>query len=123
LDPFTSLAFERICRDYLWHLHRAGALDFLPRVIGSWWDDRDEIDVVALGDSRVLLGECKWTARPLGTNVLDDLQVKAQRFLQGKETVDVRYVFFAHSGFTPALKQRAETEGILLVSLADLATP
>lgn len=120
LDEFTGLPFERLCRDYVWRLHRAGRLGFTPTAIGGWWDEREEIDVVALGDSQVLLGECKWAARPVGTNVLDELARKAERFRDRTGARDVQYALFGRAGFTPALVERARDEGVMLVGLAEM---
>ncbi|MBI3973009.1 MAG: ATP-binding protein [Chloroflexi bacterium] len=123
LDQFTGDAFEVICREHVWSLHHAGVLGFAPRVVGSWWDRNDQIGIVAIGDAEVLLGECKWSARPVGTNVLDNLQNKAQVFnrsLAVRERRPARYALFSRAGFTPALQQRAEAEGLLLIDLASI---
>lgn len=125
LDPFTGPAFEAICREHIWHLHRAGKLGFAPRAVGSWWGRREEIDVVAVGDGEILLGECKWTARPVGTNILDDLRRKAHPLIQQGHWAPAHYVLFSRSGFTSALEARATEgdEGVLLIGPEDLLAP
>jgi len=107
-------------RDHVWRLSGAGVLGFQPRIVGSWWDSRDEIDVVAIGDESILLGECKWTRRPVGETVLDDLLRRAQRFRTSTSLPPTRHALFAQSGFTPGLQTRAKEEGVLLASLDDL---
>ncbi len=118
LDQFVGPAFERICQEALWRRHRAGKLDFTPAAVGYWWNRQEEIDVAAMGEDEVLLGECKWTSRPVGVNILDDLKRKAQAL---DRTLPVRYALFARSGFTPALQARAAEEGVLLVDLEELS--
>ena len=66
-------------------------------------------------DGAVLVGECKWSARPVGTNILDDLKRKAQRMDSKGQWPQVSYMLWSQSGFTPALRTVAESEGIGLV--------
>lgn len=108
IDPFTSLTFEVICREHVWRLHQTGALSFTPRAVGSWWNRQKEIDVVAVGDEDILLGECKWTTRPVGTNILDGLKRNAQSLIQQGRWHRVYYVLFSRSGFTTALESQAK---------------
>lgn len=120
LDQFTGAAFEAICREHVWRLYRAGELGFIPRTVGGWWDRQKEVDVVAVGDEDILVGECKWTDRPVGTNILDDLRRKLHSLIHQREWSHVRYALFSRSGFTPALEAQARDEGVLLVSLETL---
>jgi AAA+ ATPase superfamily predicted ATPase len=122
LDQFTGPAFEVICREHVWRMHGAGTLGFQPRVVGAWWDRSEEIDVVAIGDDDVLLGECKWTKRPVGVNVLDDLKRRAHHIKDTERWERMQYALFARSGFTPALASRASDEGVLLVPLDDIVS-
>lgn len=122
LDQFAGLAFESICREYLWRLHGEGKLSFTPRMVGNWWESHDEIDVVVLGEDSILVGECKWTAKPIGENILNDLQRKAQPLLRQGQYSHVQYALFARSGFTPPLVARAEAESLLLVTPQILLT-
>lgn len=47
--------------------------------IGRWWDREEEIDIVALNEERkeILFGEVKWTKRPVGVNIYEELRRKA----------------------------------------------
>ena len=38
--------------------------------IGSWWNSNEEIDLVVLGETGVLLAECKWSSKPVGSDIL-----------------------------------------------------
>ena len=55
----------------------AGRLPFLPVRIGGRWRASNEIDVVAIGQEAALLVECKWSTRPVGEDILRDLERKA----------------------------------------------
>ena len=115
LDQFVGPAFEVICQEYIWRRHAAGGLGFVPKTVGNWWDGQEEIDVVAIEDDCVLMGECKWTSRPVGVNILDALKGKAQRFSAKAKT---QYALFARSGFTDELHALTdEREDVLLVDL------
>jgi AAA+ ATPase superfamily predicted ATPase len=121
IDQFTGPVFEAVCREHVWRLAREGLLGFLPQSVGRWWDDHDEIDVVAVGDQQALLGECKWTTRSVGVNVLDELRRKAQPLVARQGWQHVTYMLFARAGFTPALRDDAARDGVVLVDLAGLA--
>jgi hypothetical protein len=129
-DQFVSYAFEemarayvaRLARAYVARLARAGQLGFLPERIGAWWDRSGEVDVVAVSDAdgALLLRECKWSVNPVGVDVLDDLQRKAQLVDPDGRWPAVSYMLFAKAGFTPALVARAADEGVRLVEARSL---
>ncbi|MCP4153653.1 MAG: DUF234 domain-containing protein [bacterium] len=52
---FVSRAFEKICMELLLE---EPPFDILK--IGRWWSNKEEIDVAALSENKILLGECKW---------------------------------------------------------------
>ncbi len=120
IDQFTGPAFEAICREHLWRLHREGQLGFTPRAVGGWWERNQEIDVVAVGAEVLLVAECKWTTRPVGVNILDDLVRKAMSLPRRGQWSRIEYALFSRSGFTASLVARAREEGVRLVGLADL---
>ena len=121
-DQFVSYAFEDAARAHVAQLARANQLGFLPDRVGAWWDRAGEVDVVAVSDAdgALLLGECKWSVNPVGTDILDDLQRKAALVDPEGRWPKVSYVLYAKAGFTPALKARAEAEGVRLVGPVDL---
>ena len=118
LPRFVGPAFEDLCAAWVAEQGALGNLPFAPRRVGGWWSAAGEIDVVAVGDAAVLFGECKWTERPVGTNILDDLVRKAAPLAEQMGSGTVHYALFARSGFTPALTHRAEAEGVRLVDAA-----
>jgi len=118
---FVASAFEEVAAQLLSKLNSANQLPFKAARIGAWWSRTEEIDVVALnGDStKALAGECKWTQKPVGTNILDDLKGKAQMLKEHIPTEQIHYALFSRSGFTEALQSVADAEGILLFTLED----
>jgi len=121
LDHFTAATYEEICRDAVGR----GLLDEPSRPpwqrVGRWWDGSAGIDVVALdaGGEALLLGECKWSVRPVGTNVLRELE---RASVPLRATYPARrpiYALFSKSGFTPALlaERRARSDLELLHGL------
>jgi AAA+ ATPase superfamily predicted ATPase len=100
---FVSQAFEKVCMEYL--------LENPPleiQKIGRWWDNREEIDIAAVSETEMLLGECKWWDNQVGINVLEDLQRKAA-FIdhEGKE---LYFAIFAKNGFTGELEEEAKNK-------------
>jgi AAA+ ATPase superfamily predicted ATPase len=121
-DQFVSYAFEEAARAHVAQLARANQLGFLPDRVGAWWDRTGEVDVVAVSDAdgALLLGECKWSVNPVGTDILDDLQRKAGLVDPEGRWPRLSYALYAKAGFTPALKARAEAEGVRLAGPVDL---
>jgi len=121
-DQFVSYAFEEAARGYVAHLARTGELSFLPERIGAWWDRSGEIDVVAVSDTEgaMLLGECKWSTKQVGLNVLVDLKRKAGILQASGRWSQVSYALFAKAGFTPNLQSVAAAEDVRLVEATEL---
>lgn len=114
IDAFTSTTFEDVCREAVWGLEAAGRIPFVPYRVGAWWDREGQIDVTAVGDEYVLLGECKWQSRPSGPDVLADLKRRATRFPGDRRQI---LAIFSRAGFTTALQEAAASEGVLLLDV------
>lgn len=122
LDHFVSRAFEEACHQYVARLARQGKIPFLPEKIGGWWERESEIDLLAISraEKQALLGECKWSVNPVGTNILDDLKQKAQLILREGDITQLHYALFSRSGFTPALEKQAQEEHVSLYSVDNI---
>lgn len=122
LDHFVATAFEEAAQAFIAKLAQTGRLTFLPERIGGWWNRDTEIDVLAISQSEraVLVGECKWSVNPVGINVLEDLKQKAGVLIQNNVFQKVQFALFSRSGFTPALEEQANTEGVGLYITEDL---
>jgi len=122
-EQYVSYAFEHASRAYVTRKARKGELSFLPERVGSWWGQNNEIDVLAISDNEraLLVGECKWSANPVGIDILQELQRKAKLLQTVKSWDSISYFLFAKSGFTPALRQQAsKEENIRLISIEEI---
>jgi AAA+ ATPase superfamily predicted ATPase len=120
LDEYLGLAFEDVCREYVrrYAEERLGALP--DGEVGRFWHRDAEIDVLCRNlDGTHTIGECKWTRRPVGESVLEDLQRKAV-LLPEPWRMAPRYVLFSRSGFTKALRERQNEGDVTLIGLEEL---
>jgi len=122
LDHFAVAAFEEAAREFVAAGARTGKWSFLPERIGSWWSHGAELDVLALNQTGKtgLVGECKWSVNPVGTNILEDLKHRAEAMAEESGIQHILYVLFSRKGFTDALKEQAAREEIGLFTVEDL---
>lgn len=113
--------FEEICRRSIAIQGDQGDLPFQPRCVGRIWNRKAEIDVAAIDEKSkcVLLGECKWTERPIGEEILTELYKKAELF-PNLHHYKKHYALFSKTGFTASVKRKAATEGIALFSIKNI---
>jgi len=123
LSKYLGLAFENICREYLSHKSVRGELPFRITKLGKWWGNNpatkkeEEIDLLGLGDSQVLIGECKWTNARVGVGELERLREKGSLIA----CEDRIFVIFSKRGFTADLEKLAARDAsVYLVTLDDL---
>jgi AAA+ ATPase superfamily predicted ATPase len=120
-DSFVATTFEEICQQAVWRLGQADQLPLVPLHVGSWWRASEEIDVVALNEEAALLIECKWTTRPIGQDILRDLERKVSLI---KPELGQRKIYLglcARSGFTPHVEAlAAERADVVLLDLPRL---
>lgn len=81
LNNYLAFAFEDIVRELFVHYNggtiKGHSIKF--STIGAWWNRTgDEIDICALGDGKMYLGEVKWTNRQVGCNVARQLVKKSE---------------------------------------------
>lgn len=117
LDALAGLAFEDICRTGVWNLAATGRIPFRPQRVGTWWDAQAQVDVAALDEEYILLGECRWRSRPIGTETLAELKDKAVRIPGTRHQV---LALFSRSGFTESLQAEAASQGVFLFGLEDV---
>lgn len=118
LADHASPVFETLCHEALPRL--------LPgpyRRIGRWWYREHEIDLVALRTDRVaVVGECKFTARPVHRGDLANLESTSEHIQWRGEPPDQRHAaLFSRAGFDDDLRQEAEDrEDVHLWTVADV---
>lgn len=121
LDQFLGAAFEQVGIDFLKRINGQDRLPFQFDRVGRYWQGETEIDVVAfdMNNEQALLAECKWSTKPIGSNILDDLVKKAAVIQDEMNFKQVYYAIFSRSGFTDALK-KSQRSDLLLFHLDDL---
>jgi uncharacterized protein len=118
IDRFASLTFEEVCQQFFWQAGISMKLPFVPTNIGNWWNAHEEIDLIVLGENDAILVECKWVSKPVGIDILEELERKAQLAKAELGDRHIRYALCSRSGFTPQLVEDASRRQVL--SLFDL---
>lgn len=105
LPEHVATTFESICTEAVLEGIRTGTLDTYSEV-GRWWYGEHEIDIVGLApdDDRILLAECKWTNEPVGRDLVERLEAKADRVRWGPDARAERFTVFSKAGFVDGLE-------------------
>jgi hypothetical protein len=84
--------------------------------IGRWWDRNEEIDLVALNEEekKILFGEAKWSNKPVGVDIYEDLKRKTQLVDWNRDGRTEYFCLFSKSGFTENLLKLSKKEKIAL---------
>jgi AAA+ ATPase superfamily predicted ATPase len=109
-SDYIAPVFEEICLQMVPFLLPGKYTRF-----GRWWNSRTEIDLVCLNTDTqsVLIGECKWSVKPVGTDVLKKLQEKSREIDFGFQVKEIKYILFSKSGFTKELVDLKKTNCLL----------
>ncbi|MBR0164412.1 MAG: ATP-binding protein [Lachnospiraceae bacterium] len=109
VSAHVAYVYEDICREKMWELNDADIWPFHFTKVGRWWDAHMEIDIVALDEEnkKMILGECKYRNKPVGTDILRELEEKGQLIPWNREEREVWYILFSISGFTTELEDIA----------------
>lgn len=96
---------------------------FAINKIGRWWDRNEEIDIVALNEKedKILLGEVKWSNKPVGIDIYVDLKRKAKLVQWGSPDRKHYFCLFSKSGFTKEMRKVSKREDVVLFH-GDLVT-
>jgi AAA+ ATPase superfamily predicted ATPase len=121
IDHFSSIVFEQACRQYFWRVGLKGQLPFMPQQIGGWWQANEEVDLVILGEAEMMLVECKWSSRPVGTDILQELEAKSASVSREAGREKVSFALCSRSGFTKQLIElTGQRENIFLYTWDDM---
>ena len=117
VDNQISYVYEDICLETMWQLNAQDTWDFLFDKAGRWWNQDTEIDIVAFDStgSDIIFGECKYWEGPVGVNVLQELEKKAQQVEWHKQNRKEHYILFSIHGFTDDLQALAQQRDDLLL--------
>ena len=117
VNDHTAHIYESICRSELWQLNQTHGLNF--NSLGRWWNNKEEIDIVALDSSGtdIVFAECKYRAKAMDVDVFYDLLRKKEFVIWNNEKRHESFVLFSISGFTDRLHNIAAERGdVLLIS-------
>jgi AAA+ ATPase superfamily predicted ATPase len=121
LDLFTGLVFEEVCGQFLWSSGLSGHLPFVPLNIGSWWKANEEIELVVLGETDAIVVECKWSSKPVGNDILANLERKTSLILPELGNRRIFFALCSRSAFTrQATKVAQERKDVLLFDLPSI---
>jgi AAA+ ATPase superfamily predicted ATPase len=81
---------------------------------GRWWNKDEEIDVVGVNEKFILVGECKYSNKKVGIDILKQLEAKSKKI---KLNLPIKhYLLFSKSGFTKDLMEiEKNREDIVLI--------
>ena len=85
--------------------------------VGRDWNSNQEIDVVGFSSSekKIIFGECKWSQKPVGINIYEELKKKAEKVEWNKNDRKEYFILFSKSGFTEEMIKIAKNDGVFLV--------
>jgi len=108
-----SQTYELVAQEIL-RRHQDEIFPFMH--IGRWWEKGEEIDVVALNPQtkEVLFAEVKWSNRPVGVNIYEELKRKSTLVDWYREKRKGYYALFSKGGFTDKMRKIARDEEVYL---------
>lgn len=126
LPDFVSTTFEELCQRAVLKIYND---DYkFTEMPDNWWDSSGhEIDIVAPTNSeKLVVGEVKFTNKPLDYGVLAQLQREAP-FIQWKpknnKEKEYEYILFSRNGFSSSLKDASEERNdIRLFTVEDVVS-
>lgn len=123
MSDFMGSIFEEMCLQYIYSPEIYQTLPFPIGNSGRWWGTnqtlkcQEEIDIVAISENKILLGECKWKNELQGVDVIETL-LRRGRLLEYSEQY---YYLFGKVGFTKEAEEYAKKHGrITLVTYKDM---
>lgn len=111
LDFIGTYTWEELCQEWLMRAGKHDRLPFVPDQVGSSWTKHAQIDVVGINrmEKTLFLGECKWSPKVMGRDVLENLVDKTDEFVPSDGVWRVCYLGFARGGWDKLARQYAES--------------
>ena len=101
-ETFVSFAFEEYVMECILN-DPEKYLGFIPLKTGRWWNNKEEIDIVAIGEKKIAYIECKWQNQKTGYKVLHNLIEKSKN-IKTDNHLDKVMIIFSKSGFKDNLE-------------------
>lgn len=117
IDNHVSFVYEDICCEKMWQLNAEQTWSFTFEKVGRWWDNQEEIDLIALDSAgnNIIFGECKYWKNPVGLDVLEHLKQKSQNVKWNRDSRHEYYILFSIHGFTKELETYAAQHNNILL--------
>jgi len=114
LKYLVANVFESLSRQLMFKLK----FPFAIEKCGRWWNKDSEIDVVGIGDDNIIFGECKWSKKHIGMNVLNELKNKSKNVKWETKNRNEYFILFSKSGFSSDLIQyEKKTDNVFLIDV------
>ena len=113
MSDYISFVYEKVACEIV---RQNPSLFFNFERLGRWWDRNNEIDIVGLDreSNSILFGEVKWSRKPVGTDVFEDLKRKSKAVNWGDDKTKTSYLLFSKTGFTDGMIELAREEKVIL---------
>lgn len=130
ISNYMGQIFETMCRS--WLIDHMDQIPFQLGSIGEWWGNHPkdkkeiQIDIVGIesktynrsGGKQYLIGSCKYTNEPVGSDELTLIEHYASAITTSKDRCI--YYIFSKSGFTEGLKKLGAEGAVSLLTLEDM---
>jgi len=109
VERHVAYIYEEVCRQKVLEESHLSNQPFRILKTGKWWNRQEEIDIVGTNEESgdILFGECKFTNKPVGIELYQDLMRKAEHVQWYNESRQKYYVLFSRSGFTDRMRALA----------------
>lgn len=122
LTDFMGKIFEEMCIQYLFLPDVYDTAPFPIGNIGRWWGTnpktrtQEEIDIVAVSENRVILGECKWRNTPVDIGVVQTLLERGNLLPYPQKY----FYIFSKTGFTEGAYALGNQNSIRMISFKEM---
>ena len=113
INHFASETFEKICIQYLQKKNIQNKLEFRFKKIGRWWNNNQEIDLIAYDNKNLILGECKFKNSKF---TFEDFSKLKEKYNSDKNII---YYLFSKSGFDKKLTDLKD-KNVKLIDLKEI---
>lgn len=113
LDFIGTYTWEELCQEWLLRASGQARLPFHSDQVGGAWTRKAQVDVVGINsmEKTLFLGECKWSPRAMGRDVVETLVQKTAEFVPSEGNWRVYYLGFARGGWLAEAQSFAKSFG------------
>lgn len=122
LADFMGKIFEEICIQYLFQPEIYATNPFPIGNVGKWWGTnpfskiQEEIDIVALYNDNVILGECKWRNQLVDTDMIQTLLNRGTLFPYQQK----HFYIFSKSGFSTGAYDLGRKNNVRMICFEEM---